>query len=180
MQLRDATAMLSAADLDRDRPSVWADLGCGTGTFTVALASLLAPESTIHAIDRDAAALRQVPRAYQGVTIITGVADITGERTGLHGLDGVLMANSLHYVREQARVVQRWSERLAARGRFLIVEYDTDTANRWVPFPISRSRLSTVFERVGPVSIQDLGRRPSNYQRAQLYAVSIRPGTANN
>lgn len=180
VQLRDAAAMLSAASLDRDRPSVWVDLGCGTGTFTVALASLLAPGSTIRAIDRDAAALRQVPAAYRGVTIITDVADITVEATGLHDLDGVLMANSLHYVREQARFVQRWSERLAPRGRFLVVEYDTDAANRWVPFPISRARLPTVFERVGAMSIQDVARRPSTYQRAPLYAVSIRPVTEND
>jgi trans-aconitate methyltransferase len=175
VQRHDATAMLAGASLDQGGPSAWVDLGCGAGTFTLALASLLAPGSTIHAIDHDAAALRKVPAAYGGVAIVTRVADITVQPNGLDGIDGVLMANSLHYVREQAAFVQRWSERLTAGGCFLIVEYDTEAANRWVPFPFSRARLPGFFQHGSGVTIQDLGRRPSIYQRAALYAALIRP-----
>lgn len=173
MQLHDAIEMLAGGGFDTG-PTVWADLGCGAGTFTVALASLLTPGSTIHAIDRDGAALRQVPAGHEGVTIATRVADITVPPAGLTRLDGVLMANSLHYVREQAAFVQSWSTRLSPAGRFLIIEYDTDAVNRWVPFPISRRRLPTIF---GGRRIQDLGRRPSLYRRAALYAAVLESGS---
>jgi precorrin-6B methylase 2 len=32
---------------------VWADLGCGTGAFTLALADVLDPRSVIFAVDTD-------------------------------------------------------------------------------------------------------------------------------
>ena len=175
VQLDDATEMLAGGGFDTGAPAVWADLGSGVGTFTVALANLLAPGSTIHAVDRDAAALRQVPATSQGVTIVTRVADMTAAPAGLDRLDGVLMANSLHYVRDQGECIQRWSKRLAPGGCFLIVEYDTDTPNRWVPFPISRTRLPSLFGGDAEARIRDLCRRPSIYQRAPLYAALILP-----
>jgi trans-aconitate methyltransferase len=175
VQRRDAIDMLNGGHFGAG-PTSWADLGCGAGTFTVALASRLAPGSTIHAIDRDPAALRQVPAQHQGVTIIPHLSDITAGPAGAADLDGVLMANSLHYVPDQAAFIQAWSTRLAPDGRFLIVEYDTDMANRWVPYPISRRRLSVLFEPVGGRRIEDLGRRPSIYQRAPLYAALVVAG----
>lgn len=39
------------ADLATIAPVRWADLGCGSGTFTLALAGLLPSGSTIDAID---------------------------------------------------------------------------------------------------------------------------------
>ena len=50
MRLRDAIDMLANADVDALGPTIWADLGCGDGTFTVALADGLASGSLIHAI----------------------------------------------------------------------------------------------------------------------------------
>jgi len=46
-----------------DGPGVWADLGSGTGAFTLALADLLGPEGEIFSLDKDAGALRQQERA---------------------------------------------------------------------------------------------------------------------
>jgi len=176
----EARALIAHPALTAGPPQTWADLGCGDGTFTVALASQLPDGSVVHAMDTDVRSLRDIPPSRPSVEVVTHTSDFTEFPWPFADLDGVLMANSLHYVREQARFVQRWSERLAPRGRFLVVEYDTDAANRWVPFPISRARLPTVFERVGAMSIQDVGRRPSTYQRAPLYAVSIRPVTEND
>jgi SAM-dependent methyltransferase len=172
----DAAEMLGGDGFDAAGPAVWADLGCGAGTFTIALASLLAPGSTIHAVDRDAAALRQLPTESHGVTIVTRVADLAADVTGIDRLDGVLMANSLHYLPDPSGVLERWSKRLAPSGRFVIVEYDTDVANRWVPFPISRTKLPALFAGGHAPHIRDLGRRRSIYHRAPLYAVMILPG----
>ena len=56
MRPRDAIDMLAESGVDALGPTIWADLGCGDGTFTLALASLLAPGSTIHAMDTDGSA----------------------------------------------------------------------------------------------------------------------------
>jgi trans-aconitate methyltransferase len=101
MQEADAIALLAPAGVDRDGPSAWADLGCGDGTFTRALASLLPDGSRIHAIDLDAASLRAVPRSYAGVPIDAHRGDFMRRPWPFDDPDGVLMANSLHYVADQ-------------------------------------------------------------------------------
>jgi hypothetical protein len=50
MRLRDAIDMLADSGVGALVPTIWADLGCGDGTFTLALADLLAPGSMIHAM----------------------------------------------------------------------------------------------------------------------------------
>jgi trans-aconitate methyltransferase len=57
MRHADASAMFDGARFDTPAPSTWADLGCGDGTFTRALAERLAQGSTIHAVDRNRGAV---------------------------------------------------------------------------------------------------------------------------
>ena len=71
MRLRDAIDMLADSGVGALGPTMWADLGCGAGTFTLALAELLAPRSTIHAMDRDGSALRRIPPRHKDVGITT-------------------------------------------------------------------------------------------------------------
>ena len=60
----EAVGLISSGRLTNSPgPATWADLGCGDGTFTLALASLLPAGSTIYAVDQDAAALRALPEA---------------------------------------------------------------------------------------------------------------------
>ena len=44
---------------------VWADLGSGTGAFTLALADLLGPTGVIYSVDRDAGALAAQEQAMR-------------------------------------------------------------------------------------------------------------------
>jgi trans-aconitate methyltransferase len=171
--VRQAIDMLADSRVGDLGPTTWADLGCGDGTFTRALAHLLASGSMIHAVDRDAAALRRIPITHDGVSITTHHADFTRSAWPFETVDGLLMANSLHYVRDQAAFIRACASRMRAPHRFLIVEYDTKAANTWVPYPVSRSRLSTIFDVLGDVAIEDLGSRPSVYRRASLYAALI-------
>jgi hypothetical protein len=62
---------------------------------------------------------------------------------------------------------------MTSRPRFLIVEYDTSEASRWLPYPVSQTRLTRLFERAGYSSITMLRSRPSVYRRASLYAAVI-------
>jgi SAM-dependent methyltransferase len=173
MRLRDAVAMIADSGVEALGPTMWADLGCGDGTFTIALAALVASGSTIHAIDRDRAALKRIPPAPNGVRITTHHRDFTDEAWPFADLDGILMANSLHYVEDQVAFIRACEHYMKSRRRFLIVEYDTNEANRWVPFPVNRKRLTALFAGAGYPSITFLGSRPSAYRRAPLYAALI-------
>jgi predicted RNA methylase len=60
MKISEATALIRTPLIEWVRPQDWCDLGCGTGTFTTALAELLAPGSTIHAVDLDQKMLEEI------------------------------------------------------------------------------------------------------------------------
>jgi SAM-dependent methyltransferase len=173
MRLRDAIDMLAESGVEALGPTIWADLGCGDGTFTRALADMLAPGSLIHAIDLDGSALRRIPSVHKGVRISTHRGDFMKQPWPFAGLDGILMANSLHYVENQAAFIRDCESHMRLPRRFLLVEYDVSEANRWVPNPVSQTRLTALFERAGYSSVRVLRSRPSLYRRASLYSVAV-------
>lgn len=151
---------------------IWADLGCGEGTFTLALATLLPDRSVIHAMDQDGSALRRIPPTYSGASIVTHQGDFTRLPLPFGHLDGLLMANSLHYVADQQAFLRDIDSVQSCR-RFVVVEYDTQQANPWVPYPIGQSALARLFRSAGYERIEVIGQRRSVYNRAPLYAALI-------
>ena len=104
---------------------VWADFGSGAGAFTLALADLIGAEGTIYAIDRDANALNEQRHAmhnrFPAIQLHTITADFT-RPLELPPLDGLVMANSLHFVREKDAVLTRLRSYLKPGARLLMVE----------------------------------------------------------
>ena len=149
----------------------WADLGAGEGAFTLALAELLGPGAHIVAVDKDANALRAI-----GHGIETRVADFT-KPLGLHDLDGVLMANSLHFVREKAPVLESVRDMLRPGGRLIVVEYSGDRGNPWVPHPFTYASWVRMAEAAGLQGTEQLHSVPSRYFGSMYSAVSKRPAT---
>ena len=107
MHIAEATELIWIDKISRDRAQTWCDLGCGTGTFTLALATLLSPGSVIHAIDKNEKSLSQIPDRYQEVTIHKEVVDLRENDLSLPALDGVLMANFLHFIEYQGAFLAR-------------------------------------------------------------------------
>ncbi|MEO6166645.1 MAG: methyltransferase domain-containing protein, partial [Chitinophagales bacterium] len=60
MELSEALKLINHKSILSKEKTTWADLGCGSGLFTIALANLFVPGSTIYAIDNNAAALQKV------------------------------------------------------------------------------------------------------------------------
>jgi SAM-dependent methyltransferase len=160
----------------RGAGTTWADLGSGRGAFTLALAELLVPDGTVFSVDRDAAALQDQARAMAGrfptVVLHQLVADFTGA-LALPKLDGVIMANSLHFVEDKLPVVRRIGERLGPGGRFILVEYDADHGNRWVPYPVSQRSWELLAAAAGLAETRVVGRVPSRFL-GSIYAAASR------
>jgi SAM-dependent methyltransferase len=144
----------------------WADLGAGEGAFTLALADLLGPNAQIVAVDKDARALREI-----GHGIETRVADFT-KPLDFHDLDGIVMANSLHYVRDKQPVLQAVRAMLRPGGRLIIVEYGADRGNPWVPYPFTYSRWETMAARAGFKNTRLLKTVPSRWLGSMYSAVT--------
>jgi ubiquinone/menaquinone biosynthesis C-methylase UbiE len=158
VKISEAIALIHTPLIDWARPQSWCDLGCGSGTFTTALAQLLAPGSTIHAVDLDQKALASVPDHYDGVEIRRTVGDIRSPNFRLPPVDGILMANTLHFIQEQRVFLRRL---LFLTDRFLVVEYERSKPNRWGPYPVGFERLHQLFSEAGVERVAKLTTRPS-------------------
>lgn len=154
--------------------SRWADLGCGRGLFTQALGQMLAGGSTVYAVDNSKAALAKVPTLPLGIVLEKIAADFTDPSLRLHQLDGILMANALHFVKDQGHFLRRAATWLQPDGCFLMVEYDMDKGNYWVPYPVSFTKLNALFHAIGYTRIEKLHERPSIYQRGTIYSALVR------
>ena len=156
---------------------VWADLGSGGGAFTLALADLLGPTGEIYSVDRDQGALREQERAmrsrFPATTVHYITADFT-QRLDLPPLDGIVMANSLHFQREKDPVLQLVRSYLRPGGRLVLVEYNVDQGNRWVPYPLSYGTWEALARKNGFASTTLLTTQPSSWLGEMFSALSVR------
>lgn len=154
---------------------VWADLGAGSGAFTLALAELLGEGATIYTVDRERGSLDSLARAmhrqFPSTQLHTRVADFT-ERLDLPALDGVVMANSLHFVREKIPVLMAIRSLLKPEGRLLVVEYDSETGNRWVPYPFTYTTWVRLANEAGFAHSELLATHPSSWMERFYSAAS--------
>jgi SAM-dependent methyltransferase len=148
---------------------VWADFGAGEGAFTLALAELTGPEAVIYSIDKDRRALARQAQAMKvrfpdrpagNLQILN--TDFT-RRIDLPSLDGLVMANALHFQRDKEPLVRLLKSYLAPNGRMLLIEYNTDSGNAWVPHPLSYPTWEKLAAQTGFMSTQLLATYPSRF-----------------
>lgn len=174
MEQQYAIQMLSVPNGFHSASQLWIDLGCGSGTFTLALAHLLPPESQIIAVDKDGSSLNKIPDQFKNASIEKRQEDFLEVDFSPKSLDGILMANSMHYVQHQDVFVERIKKFLKPNGCFLIVEYDTGRSNPWIPYPLHFDRLAQLFKKEGFSSIKKINEKPSRYNKSNLYSAIIR------
>jgi len=149
----------------------WADFGAGSGAFTLALRELVGPNAEIYAVDRDRARLGELGRVYRSYF---GASQPTDEQLhlihddfthalNLPTLDGILMANALHYFKDKERVLHHVRTFLKPGGTFLLVEYDVDRGNPWVPYPLSFKTFRLLAPRARFTTPQLLATIPSSF-----------------
>ncbi len=157
---------------------VWADFGSGTGAFTLALADLIGSQGQIISIDQDANALREQERhmreLFPAVQTRYLRADFN-KLLDLPRLDGIVMANSLHFHSDKLSVLSLVRGYLRPGGRLILVEYNADSGNRWVPHPLSYDTWEKVAAKAGFVETRKIGAVPSRFLREIYSAVSIKP-----
>src|SRR5215211_1503056 len=157
---------LIAPGIESGSGGVWADLGSGTGAFTLALRDITGPEVEIWSIDRDASALRSqqaaMERQFPG-TALRVVEDDFTRPLELPPLDGIVAANAIHYVRDRVALLRAWRGYLKPAGTLVLVEYDTDAGNRWVPYPVSFASLPALAAAAGYEPPVLVGSHPSRY-----------------
>jgi len=158
----------------------WLELGAGEGAFTLALADVLGPGGRILATDRDGRSLRaaagSVRHRYPETQLEIREFDFT-DGIPYGPFDGVLAANTLHFVEDRDPTLRAIRFSIRPGGRLLVVEYDADRGNPWVPHPFSFERWRTEAVRAGYAEPRLLGRVPSRFLGAIYGAVSEVPAS---
>jgi len=155
----------------------WLELGAGEGAFTLALADILGIGADIEAVDRDggvlARAAASIGAMYPGVSLQVAVGDFTRSLPA-GPFDGVLAANSLHFARDRSPVLAAIRRVLRPGGPLIVVEYDADQGNPWVPHPFSFQTWCREATAAGYDEPRLLHRVPSRFLSA-IYGAATRP-----
>lgn len=176
MDHADHVNLIQPAKLDEG--GSWADLGAGSGAFTLALREVLGTATTIHAVDKDKASLAQLKQAYQtrfGSTenLQTQVGDFS-HAIQLPMLDGIIAANSLHYFKDRVKVLQHIKLFLKPSGRLIVIEYNVDSGNPWVPYPFSFKTFGQLARQAGFTEPRLLATHPSHFLREFYSALTFK------
>lgn len=159
---------------------LWADFGSGGGAFTLALADILGPSGMIYSLDRRAHALeeqaRELRRRFPQVPVQYVIADYR-EPLELPAFDGIVMANTLHYLDDIERLttLARIRGYLRPGGQLVVVEYDREERSVWLPHPLPWRIWQPLAARAGFVHTRKLATRPSRHAGGFYSAVSERP-----
>ena len=163
MTIHDAINLISSNRIDGSKPQQWADIGCGNGIFSKALLSLLHKDSIIYAIDKRHTSIKE-----ERIKFIQ--QDFENDLLSVPPLDGLIMANAFHFVKNKFAFLQNIRRYLLPGGIFILVEYDTDIANSYVPYPISFHSAATLFKQADFELFEKINEHPSIYNRAGMYA----------
>jgi SAM-dependent methyltransferase len=88
-------------------------------------------------------------------------------------LDGIMMANSLHYIRHKHGIVEQMLEYLKPGGHFILVEYNADRGNPWVPYPLSYRTWEGLAQESGFAGTRLLATVPSRFLGEIYSALSM-------
>lgn len=158
---------------------IWADLGSGRGAFTMALVELLGPRGTIFSVDKNRAALQAQERAiqnkfpYRRAKLNYLHADYTLPLE-IPGLDGIVIANSLHFHADKAVILEHIRGYLRPGGSLILVEYNSDRGNTWVPYPLSFHTWEKLATETGFKHTRLLATVPSSFMGEIYSALSYK------
>jgi ubiquinone/menaquinone biosynthesis C-methylase UbiE len=119
--LLPATKMLS--DLKPSKNEAWADIGAGSGFYTIPLASIV---DKVYALDISAEMLDLLQKKLKQ-NQVTNVVVKRSEETSIplanKSVDGVLLAFVAHELDDPAKYFKEISRTLKPNGRVVIIEY---------------------------------------------------------
>jgi ubiquinone/menaquinone biosynthesis C-methylase UbiE len=165
MNHNDHVNLLRPAPLPQG--GVYADFGAGSGAFTLALRELIGLDAVIYAVDKNQSSLRELENSHRArfnstLNLILLPKDFS-HALDIPPLDGIVMANSLHFFKDKQKIFQHVREFLKPSGVLLTVEYNVDKGNMWVPHPLTFETYSRLIPRAGFTEPRLLAKTPSSF-----------------
>jgi ubiquinone/menaquinone biosynthesis C-methylase UbiE len=154
----------------QNKTGVWADIGAGTGTFTVALQDILT-EGTIYATDKSTHMLWRLEQV-ENVKLVIEDADFT-KPMNLPELDGIILANALHYSFQPEKTLKKIISHLKVGGALIFIEYELKIPRPpYIPFPIPQAKFRKIAANAGLSEPIEVGKVSSAYGHQHIYSVS--------
>jgi ubiquinone/menaquinone biosynthesis C-methylase UbiE len=184
MNHTDHVNLLRPANLNQG--GFYADFGAGSGAFTLALRELIGLDATIYAVDKDKSALRDLESAHRlrfhstlrhaqgGARNLILLHKDFSRPFEIPPLDGIVMANSLHFFKDKEKILRHVREFLKPSGALIIIEYNVDRGNLWVPHPLTFETFSTLAPKAGFTEPRLLAKVPSRFLKEFYSAVAYR------
>ena len=165
MNHNDHVNLLRPANLNQN--GIYADFGAGSGAFTLALRELVGLDATIYAVDKDRGALGELENLHRTrfnstLSLILLPNDFS-RPLNLPPLDGIVMANSLHFFKDKEKILRHVRDFLKPNGVLLLVEYNVDKGNLWVPYPLTFESFRLLAPRAGFTEPRLLAKVPSRF-----------------
>jgi SAM-dependent methyltransferase len=158
-------------------PGIWADFGSGEGAFTLALRDAGGDEIKIYSVDKDAQKLQKQAILFNIFfpdSHVHYLHEDIAKPLDLPLLDGIVMANVLHYFVDPVQILKQISGYLKEKGKLIVIEYNADKGNVWVPYPISFERLKTIAPDAGLSDPEFLDKEPSQFLKEIYSAVLLK------
>jgi len=156
----------------------YADFGAGSGAFTLALRELVGLDAIIYAVDKDRSSLNQLDSAHRArfnlARNLILLPNDFSRPLDLPPLAGIVMANSLHFFKDKEKILRHVREFLKPNGVLLIVEYNVDSGNMWVPYPLTFETWRNLAPRVGFTEPRLLAKAPSRFLKEFYSAATYR------
>ena len=176
MDHNDHVDLLRPANLLQD--GTYADFGAGSGAFTLALRELIGLDATIYAVDKDRGSLRELESNHRTRFNTTRnlilLKDDFSRSLDIPPLDGIVMANSLHFFKDREKILRHVRGFLKPNGALLVVEYNVDAGNMWVPYPLTFETYRALAPRVGFSEPRLLATKPSRFLKGFYSAIAYR------
>ena len=176
MNHNDHVNLLRPANLNQG--GTWADFGAGSGAFTLALRELIGLDATIYAVDKDKSSLRELENSHRlrfnTTRNLILLPNDFSRPVDLPLLDGIVMANSLHFFRDKEKTLRHMQGFLKPNGALLLVEYNVDSGNMWVPHPLTFEAYCKLALRAGFTDPQLLAKAPSRFLKEFYSAVAYK------
>jgi len=176
MNHNDHVNLLRPANLPQG--GVYADFGAGSGAFTLALHDIVGSDSTIYAVDKDQSSLRELENSHRTRFNTTRnlilLPNDFSRPFELPPLDGIVMANSLHFFKDKEKMLRHVYGFLKPNGALVIVEYNVDSGNMWVPHPLTFETFRTLAPRAGFTEPRLLAKVPSRFLKEFYSAMAYK------
>jgi ubiquinone/menaquinone biosynthesis C-methylase UbiE len=112
------------------KPSqVVADLGAGTGLFSVPMAKAVAPSGRVYAVEIDKGFLPIIDgKAKEGnlSNVRTVLGEFTDPKLPAQDVDVAFMHDVLHHVEDRAAYLKSAAKYIKPSGRFVVIDYRAD------------------------------------------------------